>query len=335
MSINSFKGTTLVKEIAESSRRLRRKQKKNSRKQNYFAEVDSGIKKLDQLADFAGNRDNRKHLPDDIHATVIHDFLYLQRRNYQIHKKRSWLQEYRQLWRQELPLLIFCAIVFLASILIGWTIAVSSPELVPVLISQPIIEHVLEHRSWFDSIQESPIRDGLRIAYNNIGVSINCMLASALLGIGGLVFLVINGLFFGAMLGFCYENDFHRPLIQFVLSHGPLELSVIVAAAFAGLLFGRSFYMRPYSKFGQRMRDGAHNSLIISRGILPWLLIAALFEVFVSPWNYLSVPLKSIAGLLLALIFWGWNFAPVRQNGIDAFDHKSSLPRSSSKALEL
>ena len=322
----------LIRGLKQSVQRLKQPRKQAQKPEQHFAALYTCISTLDRLADAVSTpKEQQEPLDTQTASALITEALYLQKDNPLMSGSgERWISQYRRIWRQEIPMLTFCFISFLVSVCIGWTIAISHTDLVPVILSQQLVEHILEHQKWFDGIKQNPAKVGFEIAYNNISVSINCMLASALLGIGGMFFLMFNGLFFGAVLGFCYINDFHTPLLEFVISHGPLELSIIIASAFNGMLFGRSFYMRPFSMFTVRLREGARRALLLIRGVLPWLVIAAAFEVFVSPWGYLSMQQKGIAGALLALIFWSWNFYPpdVRLPD-DAFADKSSEQPSS------
>jgi uncharacterized membrane protein SpoIIM required for sporulation len=172
------------------------------------------------------------------------------------------------------------------------------------------MEMILEQEKWFDKLAENPVMGALSITINNIKVGLNAFLASALVGIGGLIILCFNGLFIGAIFGYCQANGFHHALGEFVLSHGPLELSIIIAAAFAGLIYGRVFFQRPYRFFGVRLGHEARRGATIIIGTLPWLILAGFFEGFISPFYYFNWQQKLIAGLLLAAIFWFWTFMP-------------------------
>jgi len=219
-----------------------------------------------------------------------------------------WLVRYRAIWKRELPLLLFCAIFFLASAFVGFVTAIQSPEYVPVMVPQALMEDVMDGRPWFARIQENPLLFGAMIGLNNIKVAINCFLGGALLGLGGLLMVCFNGVSIGSVFGFCAAKGFDDELAAFVVSHGFLELSIIVAAGAASLVYGRTFFMRPFRDFPRRFGEGARDAGVMAVGIVPWLVVAACFEAFVSPFDYLSITAKLVAGLLLGGIFWGWTF---------------------------
>ena len=184
-----------------------------------------------------------------------------------------------------------------------------------------MIEDVLEGHKWFESIQPTPLMDGIGIAVNNIRVSINCFIMGSLLGLGGLVLLSYNGIILGAVMGFCFANSFDEELMRFITGHGVLEMSIIIASAFASFLFGRVFYMRPRALFRHRMAMAASDAGVVLTGILPWLTLAACIEVFVSPWPQYSMASRITVGLGVAALFWAWTLWPEK-----ALRTRRSLP---------
>lgn len=258
---------------------------------------------------------------EDSAASLSHDLVTWRASSRTNGMYSDWLREYRAIWRREFSLFAVLVTLFLTSTVCGWNLGVYHQEYLPALLPQGALENVIEQRPWFDSIKESPVVDGIQIAVNNIQVAINSFVWSALLGIGGLYILCFNGVFLGALVGFCFAHGFEAQIGTFIAAHGPLELTIIIASAFSGLLFGRVFFLRPYRHFAQKIRVGGRQAGVVLLGILPWLVVAALFEVFVSPWDYLSPGGKVLVGLLAAAVFWIWTFGlgsqRAAQKGID------------------
>ena len=127
----------------------------------------------------------------------------------------AWVHNYRKVWREEFHLFSFALAFFFASGVIGWTLGLSSPELSQVVIPQHLLENILDRNPWFEHLAEDPINGALGLAVNNILVAIKCFFASALLGLGGWFILGMNGLFFGAVVGFCQSEGFPRTFTQF------------------------------------------------------------------------------------------------------------------------
>ena len=228
---------------------------------------------------------------------------------------RAFVNRSRAIWHAELPLFLLALTFFLLSGFTGWNIAIQFPEYAAVVLPQGALENILDHHAWFQELQKNPLLGGVQIAWNNIRVAVFCFLAGSLLGIGGLYMLCFNGLFFGAMMGYCYTHGFHRQLTDFVLGHGFLELSIIIAAGFASLLYGRAFFQRPIRGFPARLRLYGRSAGIVALGIVPWLLLAATIEAFVSPFDYLTTEMKLLLGAALGTWFWVWTLWPPERAG--------------------
>jgi len=78
------------------------------------------------------------------------------------------------------------------------------------------------------------------IIANNVQVAFGAFAFGVTAGIGTLVLLVFNGLFFGAVLGMFANYGLAGWLLTFVAGHGVLELTAIFLAAAGGLLIARA-----------------------------------------------------------------------------------------------
>lgn len=258
----------------------------------------------------SGDTSPLRHDVESLVAGAARDLLGFQAEDKRKAPTDTLTYRYRQTWRDNFSLFLYTLAMFMVACIVGWHIGSLNYEYAAVLIPQPLIEDILDHHKWFDRIQDAPLSYGISIAWNNINVAINCFLLAALAGLGGVYILVFNGLFFGAILGFCYTHEFHDALLNFVVGHGVLELTIIVAATFSGFIFGRVFYMRPYRLFRVRIAAATRDAAVLLLGLLPWLVVAACLEVFVSPWPFLDYQSKIWLGIIAAVAFWAWTFWP-------------------------
>ncbi|MBC7530007.1 MAG: stage II sporulation protein M [Oligoflexus sp.] len=241
----------------------------------------------------------------------FHTLLSLQAAPVETSLYARWIRDYRLAWRKNLPLFTITTMLFLGSLVIGWFCAVQRPEYASLLIGQHMQERVISSSPWFKELNDNPLLGGVQIALNNIAVSMKMFAGGCLLGIGGILLLIYNGIQFGSVFGFCYLYKFDKELLEFVLSHGPLELSIIVASAFCGMLVGKVFLSWPLRNLSDRASKAGSVAFTVLLGILPWLVLAASFEAFVSPSAQFSISFKITAGIVLALCFWVWTFWPV------------------------
>lgn len=222
-------------------------------------------------------------------------------------------RDYRKIWRNHFSLFLLILFIFMSATMLGWFFGTEDPSYAALILGPQQMEMIILHQKWFESLQDSPFMGGLSIAINNVSVAIKACLGAALAGIGGLYILIYNGVMVGAVMGFSVRHEFDAALGEFVIAHGILELSVIVAACFVGLLFGRAFYVWPVSRIPSQLAEGGKEALVALMGCLPWLLLAAIVEAFVSPFYFLDAFQKFLVGAAVALFFWAWTFWPLPQ----------------------
>lgn len=250
---------------------------------------------------------------EELVASASRDLLVFQAEKRQRAPEETFSYRYRRAWRDNFSLFLYTLAMFVVASVVGWKVGTADYAYASLLIPQHLMEKILDQQKWFEAIQNAPLLYGLGIAKNNIGVAMHCFTLAALAGLGGVYILILNGLLFGAVLGFCQANQFDEALLNFVVGHGVLELTIIVAAAFSGFIFGRVFYMRPYRLFKVRLAAAARDAGILLVGLLPWLVVAACLEVFVSPWSLFDTHDKILIGILTASAFWLWTWWPLPQ----------------------
>src|SRR5947208_8289573 len=76
------------------------------------------------------------------------------------------------------------------------------------------------------------------IMTNNIQVSILAFAFGVLLGLPTVYVLMTNGIQLGGLLGLTNAYGIAPGLLDFIVGHGVLELSVVVAAGAGGLMMG-------------------------------------------------------------------------------------------------
>lgn len=274
----------------------------------------------------------RKRLPpehpelvglEDFSSSVLQDFL---------HKAKSrgrgsawaWLTEYRLIVQRNFELATIVIGIFAGTVLLGWVIARQLPEYTQAIVSVPMLERVVQNKEWFSTLNENPMVAGLQIAVNNIKVALLCFVMGSIFGFGGVVLMAYNGLMVGALLGYSSTHGFDQAMLNFIAGHGPLELSIIVMASYAGTLFGRA-WAPPYSGgLGTKLRLAAGEAIVVIAGVVPWLILAAMVEAFISPMPRIPFGMKLGLGSGIALAFWGVTLYPVRRVKNPEASHKVS-----------
>jgi len=247
---------------------------------------------------------------EDALAGAAYDILIRSSQGKRDREKLRITEKYRLVWRKHFKLFLFTLALFIISSLIGYSMTLAQPDYGTLFVGQAMLENIMDHKAWFERIQKSPLTYGFGIAWNNIQVAFTAFTLGALAGVGGIFVLAFNGLMLGSILALCHIYKFDQSLVTFIVGHGPLELTLIVASTFGSLIFGRCFYTRPISQIRAKAKIAVQESVYILYGVTIWLSIAAMVEVFISPWQFFSSSQKMIFGLILVGAFWIWTFGP-------------------------
>lgn len=159
-----------------------------------------------------------------------------------------------QLFREEIPAIVhsmrgailWVSLLFALSSLAGWFLVTAYPELIGLLASEAAIESVESGRLWTEGLLNVMPSSVLSVSIlaNNIMVSVVAFCLGAFFGVGTFYIIANNGLMLGGMFAFTHQHGLAGGLLQFVVAHGPVELSVICIAGAAGVSLGEAL-IRP------------------------------------------------------------------------------------------
>lgn len=208
--------------------------------------------------------------------------------------------------------------LFVLASLWGLALGILRPALGVTLLGPESIQGLEEGRLWTESLVTTvpPSVSSSGIATNNITVALTAWAGGVLAGFVPLYVLLFNGLLLGALFGVTMHYSMAGALLEFIAAHGPLELTLIIVSAAAGLTIGRSLITAGDRPRALALRDASRDALTVLLGCVPWFVVLALVEVFVSPQPALPVVLKATLGLALESLFLAMAFRPVSSEPI-------------------
>lgn len=219
--------------------------------------------------------------------------------------KRFFGHSLPQAFARILPRLGWMALLFSATTLLGFCLTVVQPSLGIAFLSPEAVDGLRQGRLWTESIFAAMpgAAASSMIATNNLSVAITAWAGGALAGLGALYIVFINGLMLGSVIALAAQYSMADPLFEFIAAHGPLELSLILVSAGAGLEIGLALIQPGDRPRGIALRDAGRTALIVLLGCLPWFVVLGLVEGFLSPSTTLPLAIKVALGLLLEALF--------------------------------
>jgi uncharacterized membrane protein SpoIIM required for sporulation len=131
-----------------------------------------------------------------------------------------------------------------------------------------------------------------RIAFNNLRIDVLAFVSGIFLGWGTLSVVFTNGVMLGAFFMLFYQHNVHADAWRIILIHGTIEILTIIISAAAGLTLGGGILFPGTYKRLTAFRMGATRGLKIMLGVLPFTIIAAILESFVTRYSDMNLALN-------------------------------------------
>lgn len=204
--------------------------------------------------------------------------------------------------RELAPRIVLMALLMAASAAGGYWLIATYPTLVSLIASESMIQHVEAGQLWTDgilNITPSSVMS-VRIFANNIAVALFAICSGFLFGLGTFYLIVLNGLMLGSVFAFVHRYGLAGRLFEFIIAHGPVELSVICIAGAIGTAIAEAIIRPTAPTRGESFRRCVRRlgPLI---GLCALLLVGAgLIEGFVSP----NPIFPLVSRVVLGVFYW-------------------------------
>lgn len=155
----------------------------------------------------------------------------------------------------------------------------------------------------------------LGITINNVRVALFAFVLGIFLGLGTLFVLMQNAIMLGSFQYFFYEQGLLWESVRTIWIHGAIEISVIIVAASAGLVVGKSIlFPGTYSRLTSFVK-GVKAGLKIVISTIPFFIIAGFLEGYVTRQTQMPdwLAIFIIAGSFAFILFY-YVFYPIHLN---------------------
>lgn len=216
------------------------------------------------------------------------------------------LTGFPQLVRRNRYYIWAATLLLFGPVFICWWLTLQNPDLAYQLFpdARGILDTVVqENKLWIDVSSEESALFSAGIMTNNIQVTFLAFAGGIFAGLFTIYVLIMNGMLLGTIFGFVHSYGLGPDLGEFVIGHGPVELSVICLAGGAGLRLGHSLIAPGLMRRRDAITQAARDAMGLITGSALLLIIAGLIEGFISP-SALPWGIKAAVGLGSGTLMW-------------------------------
>jgi uncharacterized membrane protein SpoIIM required for sporulation len=265
--------------------------------------------------------------------------------------RRLRIEEFKLFWTDDLPALMWLSrralllsfFIFVLSFAIGVISSRIDPDFAGVILGEDYVEMTLDNIDDKDPMavykESRPFGMTFGIAANNLFVALRTAMFGVLASIGTIFLMIYNGVMVGAFQYFFIERGLFWPSFLTIWIHGTLEIGAIIIAGAAGLVAGSGLlFPGSYTRM-QAFQVSMRRGLKIFLGIVPIIILAAIFEGFLTRFTDSPAFLRgAIIGLSLFFLIWYFVLYPrhLAQNALfrkASYDHE--LPPMRAHSIQL
>ena len=214
---------------------------------------------------------------------------------------RTLPQTYRQAW----PFIVASAALLFVPALISFFVVLAHPDAAYAILPTDVIDQVKNHHLWQDIPPDQRVEAAGNIMTNNVLVVFLVFAYGLTFGLAVIYEMVFNGISLGGAFGLTQAYGLSGGLFDFVIAHGVLELSIVIALGGSGLMLGWALISPGNRKRSDALVDAATRGFVLVLGLAPLLVIAGTIEGNISP-SDAPFAAKLLIGISTGALFYSY-----------------------------
>jgi uncharacterized membrane protein SpoIIM required for sporulation len=231
---------------------------------------------------------------------------------------------YRGAW----PYIVASAALLFVPALVAFFVVLAHPDAAYGIASPDLIDKVHHHQLWTHIPPEQRVEAAGLIMTNNIYVVMLAFAFGVFFGLPVIWVMITNGISLGGLFGLTQAYGIAGGLFEFVIAHGVLELSIVIAIGGGGLLMGWALVSPGNRSRSDALVIATLRAFVLVLGLAPLLIVAGTIEGNISP-SEVPFGAKLLIGLSTGALLYSYLLLVARPRRRRAGDRIRGAPAPS------